>query len=83
MKAVAFLVLFAIIGLIVGYVIYGKINDEYVDPTQIFVPRKGVVGFGIKKLYNLEEKRKGILIAGAIGGIIGLFLGIATRKREN
>ena len=82
MRIVTFLVLFTAMGLIAGYLVYGRINDEYINPAQIFVKREGVVGWGIKKLYGLEEKRKQILIAGAIGGVAGLFLGAVTGKTK-
>lgn len=82
MRVIGFLLLFVIIGLIVGYVIFGRVNDEYIDPVQIFAKHEGVAGWGMNKLYGLEEKRKNILISGAVGGIVGLFLGVLTKKRK-
>ena len=35
-KPVLFIVVFAIIGLIVGYLIFGRISGEYVDLNLIF-----------------------------------------------
>lgn len=82
MRAVGFLVLFGIIGLVAGYLIYGKVGDDYIDPIKLFAEKKGVIGYGVERLYGLEKKRNNILVAGGAGAVLGLILGAATGKKK-
>ena len=77
-----FLILFAIVGLIVGYVIFGKVQDKYISPESFFKKQEGVEGFLSAKIFKLEERRRNILISGAVGAIVGLFFGAIKKKKQ-
>jgi len=86
MRAVAFAVLFAVLGLALGYGIYGRVGDEYVAPSVLFEGRKqgaeGILQAFSEALQGLEERRQKILIAGAVGGVVGLFFGALTGEQK-
>jgi len=82
MKTVVFLILFALLGLIVGYVIFAKVQDKYISPEHFFTKQEGVRDYISAKILNLEQRRRNILISGAVGAIVGLFFGAITSKKK-
>ena len=81
MKIILLLMIFAIIGLIVGYFIFGQINGEFVSPVDIFKSPDNFISRTINNLVGIDEIRQNILISGAIGAIMGIIIG-ATFKRN-
>jgi hypothetical protein len=77
--AATFAAAFAVLGLLVGYGIYGKSGNEYIDPARFFESgQSGVSGLLRRvsdKVDRIEEKREHILTIAAIGGVAGLLLG--------
>jgi hypothetical protein len=57
----------AIAGLVVGYAMYGKLRDEYINPLSLIFLGKPENIFGIGIYMVLYEIRKRILIYGAVG----------------
>ena len=82
MKVIVFLILFALLGLVVGYVIFAKVQDKYISPEHFFTKQEGVRGYLSAKILNLEERRRNIFISGAVGAIVGLFFGVITAKKK-
>jgi hypothetical protein len=56
-----------IAGLVIGYVMYGKLRDEYINPLSLMFLGKPENIFGIGIYMVLYEIRKRILIYGAVG----------------
>lgn len=83
MKIIFSLIFFVCVGLVVGYVIFGRINDEYIPPEYFIKGEESIIDFGINKIYGIEEKREKILISGAIGGIVGLLLTAISSSKKN
>ena len=85
MKIIGLLIIFAIIGLTVGYFIFGQINGEFVSPVDIFKSPDNFFSRTINNLAGIDEIRQNILISGAIGAIIGIIIGAALKrnKKEN
>jgi hypothetical protein len=85
MRTIALALLFSIIGVAVGYGIWGRVGDRYVDPARLWQPeRQGVsrlIQGAADKLERIEERRQNILLSGAIGAIVGGFLGTLTTTR--
>ncbi|MBU1214957.1 MAG: hypothetical protein KKF58_01690 [Gammaproteobacteria bacterium] len=80
MRTVAFLLVFAVIGLAVGYGIFGKIAGHYVSVNSL-------LSFGGNALQNawgavsgLTEMRNKILLCGAGGAVVGFLLASRLKK---
>jgi len=82
MKVLGLLIIFAIIGLIVGYFIFGQFNGEYVSPEVIFSSPDDFISKTVKNLAGIDEIRQRILISGAIGAIAGIFIGVVSNKNK-
>jgi len=73
-KNILFFVLFAILGLVVGYGLFGKMAGGYIPVKYIFgTPKNELISIG-KKLSGLESMKQNILICGGAGGIVGLIV---------
>ena len=79
-KPVLFIVVFAIIGLIVGYLIFGRISGEYVDLNLIFQQAdSGIETFG-RKLSGIATMKQNILISGGVGAVVGFVVSLLSKK---
>ncbi|PWJ36165.1 hypothetical protein [Sediminitomix flava] len=78
-KTLTTVLLFTIIGLVIGYLLFGKIAGEYVSLGTFFKPASNeLVSFG-KKLMGISEIRKNIFISGGVGALVG-FIYNAVKK---
>ncbi len=85
MKSFSILILILLmvaIGLIVGYFIFGRLAGEYVSVELIFRTPDDLLDRVTYSLADLESMRQNILISGAIGGIIGLLIGLFTKLKK-
>lgn len=75
-----------IIGLVGGYLIFGKIGESYIDISALITGRQDILREGLSLLPGIdgiEEIRKNILLMGAGGAAIGLVAAIlAPRGRR-
>ena len=84
MKIIAYAVLFAVIGLIVGYLLYGRVNGSFLDPRKILSAPPISEADAAPAPVDLEKIRSRIYSGGLIGAVAGLLLGflIAGRKKK-
>jgi hypothetical protein len=81
MKKTGLLILvFAIIGLILGYLIFGRIAGEYVSLDLIFQESSNVVEKLGRNISGLKEMKQNILISGGAGGLLGLVIALFRKK---
>jgi hypothetical protein len=81
MKKTGLLILvFAIIGLILGYLIFGRISGEYVSLDLIFQESDNVIEKLGRNISGLKEMKQNILISGGAGGLLGLVISLFRRK---
>lgn len=79
-KTITYLILFAIIGLIAGYFLFGKIGNEYVSLKSIFgLSSNSLESFG-RKISGLSKIKQNILISGGVGAIAGLIISVFRKK---
>lgn len=79
-KTLTYVILFAVIGLIIGYLLFGKIGNEYVSLKSIFrFSKSGIESFG-SGISGLTKIKQNILISGGAGAVIGLILSIVRKK---
>ena len=80
-NAVILGLIFLIIGLIVGYIVFGKIGGEYISVTRIFGFKKGFGNEILNTIMGIEKIRNNIILFGAGGFAVGFLLGILFKKR--
>lgn len=79
-KLIIYLLVFGVIGFVVGYFLFGKIAGEYVSLGSLLdFSSGGLAKFG-RKISGIEAIRKDILISGAVGAIIGVIFNIFKKK---
>lgn len=79
-KYIIYILIFGLLGLAFGYLLFGKIAGEYVSLKTIFSFSSNAFesfGRGITGLTNMKQN---ILISGGIGAIIG-FVIVSIRKK--
>jgi hypothetical protein len=78
-KAIIWILVLGILGLIAGYLIFGTMNGEYVSLKTIFGSTNKVGAF-FKDITGIARMKQNILIAGGIGALIGLIIGLRKSK---
>jgi len=79
-KIIIHFLVFGIIGLIVGYFLFGKIAGEYVSVSSLLdFSSTGLAKFG-RKITGIETIKKDILISGSVGAIIGIIISYYRKK---
>jgi len=69
-KFLTYVILFAVIGLIVGYLLFGKIAGEYVNNRTIFgISQNAFKSFG-RNVSGLMSMKQTILVSVGIGAIV-------------
>lgn len=79
-KTISYLIIFAIIGLIVGYLFFGKIAGEYVELTTIFNSSENALESFGRSISGIKEMKQNILISGGVGAILGVVIAYVRRK---
>ena len=84
MKRLGILIIICgIIGLVAGYLIFGKIGDNYVAISTLITGSENFLQRAARKITGIEEMRKNILLTGAGGAAIGLVAAVlAPRGRR-
>lgn len=78
-KTLLLVLILAILGLILGYIIFGKFGDDYVSLKIIF-GSTNKVGSIIKEISGVAKIRQNILISGGVGALVGLIIGLRKLK---
>ena len=80
------IILLGVVGLAVGYLIFARTsNGHYMSLKSLLTPSKNVIDELVKGVQNIPERQRSILIAGAIGGGVGLVVGAMSgrgRRRD-
>ena len=80
-KHIIFLVVFSILGLVVGYLFFGKIASEYVSISTIFSSSGGSLESIGRKITGIAAMRQNILISGGVGAIVGIMYSFLRKKK--
>ncbi|OFX85912.1 MAG: hypothetical protein A2W99_17125 [Bacteroidetes bacterium GWF2_33_16] len=78
-KTIILILVFSILGLLIGYLIFGKIGDEYVSIKTIF-GSTSKFGTFLKDISGIAKIKQNILISGGVGALLGLIIGIRKSK---
>jgi predicted tellurium resistance membrane protein TerC len=80
---IIFGVVLAVLGLLFGYLVFGKIAGEYVSVKTLFASSSGSVIKGlVQKVIGITTIRRNILISGGVGLIAGVILGAAFAMKK-
>ncbi len=82
MKIISYVILLALAGLIIGYLLFGRVDGIYVDPGQIIYAPDFAGERGSLVPYDLEKIRSRIYLAGLIGGLAGLAVGFIRQGKK-
>jgi hypothetical protein len=79
-RIVLLIILVAVLGLIVGYLIFAKTAGGYVSVRTLISPSQNVFDELVKQVTGIDKIRRNILLSGAVGAGIGLLLGLAAAR---
>jgi predicted membrane-bound spermidine synthase len=71
---------FAVLGLLVGYVFFGKWAGDYVSVKTLFSFGGNSIQSAFRSISGIEEMRNKILICGVIGALVGLLIPFKLNK---
>ncbi len=71
---------FALLGLIVGYAIFGKWGGEYVSLNNLFSFGGNALQNALRSISGLEDMRNKILLCGAAGAVVGVLATFRFKK---
>ena len=71
-KRIVSIAVFAALGLVVGYVFFGKIAGDYVSVNTLLSSGGNVFQKAFRSISGIEEMRNKILLCGGIGAMVGL-----------
>ena len=79
-RTLTYVILCAIIGLIIGYLLFAKIGNDYVSLKTIFgFSKSGIESFG-RGISGLTKIKQNILISGGVGAVLGLVISLMRKK---
>jgi len=79
-RNILIIVLLTILGLIVGYLLFGKIAGEYISITSIFSNSGGSLGEFGRSISGISKIRNNMLISGGAGFVLSLVLIFVKKK---
>ena len=79
-KYILYIVVFGIIGLIFGYLFFGKIAGEYVSLKTVFSTSKNAIESFGRSISGLAKMKQNILVSGALGAVIGFVIAFLKKK---
>ncbi|MBI9068856.1 MAG: hypothetical protein JEZ09_16285 [Salinivirgaceae bacterium] len=80
-KLSVFILLFGILGLIIGYLYFGKIAGEYLSVNALFGNTGGSIGEFGRKLSGIQSIKQNIFISGGVGGVLGAVVYYLKKKK--
>ena len=73
-------IILAVCGLVVGYLIFGRLGGEFIGLGQLFSPAESWLEEIGESITGVKQARQNILISGAIGLGLGILVGALTGR---
>jgi len=73
-------VVLGIVGLVVGYFLFGKVAGSYIDIKSLIMPTDSILGQLGNAVRGVEGIRRNILISGGAGAVVGLVVAFVRRS---
>jgi hypothetical protein len=74
------IIAFAVLGLIIGYAIFGKWAGDYVSLNTLFSFGGNAFHRAFQSVTGLEDMRNKILLCGVAGAVVGVLLSFRMKK---
>ncbi|MFW6337992.1 MAG: hypothetical protein ACOC25_03625 [Alkalispirochaetaceae bacterium] len=82
-RIVTLLLVCAVIGLVAGYLVFGKIGNEYIAISTLITGSENILERAARRIGGIEEMRRNILLMGVGGAVVGLVAALyAPRGRR-
>ena len=77
-------VIFGVVGLVVGYLIFGRLGltNELIPVGQLFSSGDTIFGAIGRDIAGFSAKRQNIFVSGGVGVLVGIILGFALKRRR-
>jgi hypothetical protein len=79
-RIIIFTIIFALIGFVLGYLIFGRISGEYIEIRAIFSSSENLLESIGRSITGLKEIKQNILISGGVGAVLGLVIALVRKK---
>jgi hypothetical protein len=74
MKQTAVLIVLAVLGLLTGYLLFGKLAGDYVSITRLLGMNGSLLDNAFNSITGIDAMRNKILLSGAAGAVLGLVI---------
>jgi hypothetical protein len=83
-RTIILVVVCGVLGLGLGYLIFGRTPEGYVGLRALLSPSKNALDELVKTVMGIKKMRQAILISGGVGAWLGLVIGVisVTRPRR-
>jgi ABC-type antimicrobial peptide transport system permease subunit len=84
-RVILWIILLAILGLVVGYLIFARTSHGYLSLQSLLSPSQNVFDTLVRSVRGIPQIRQNILISAGVGAGIGLIAGLAggsARRRR-
>lgn len=78
-KIIGSALIVGVIGLGIGYLIFGRIGGEFIPVEALLNPPENILAELGQKITGVAEARQNILISGGVGAAVGAILGAVRR----
>lgn len=80
-KLIPGIIIFGIVGLVVGYLLFARQGGGFVNPIDLFLPGDDLLSQGVDWATGREQMRNNILVTGAVGAVIGAVIQVVRGGR--
>jgi hypothetical protein len=85
-KKIGFIIIMTVglglIGLVFGYLMFGRFLGEYLSLGQLLAPAGNLLEELGRQIAGIKTARQNVLIAGGVGAVAGLVLSLLLKRRR-
>lgn len=78
-RIIIYTLIFAVIGFVLGYLIFGRVSGEYIEIRAIFTSSENILESIGRSITGLKEIKQNILISGGVGAVAGLIISLVKK----
>ncbi len=71
--------IFGLIGLVAGYLLFGRVGGSYISPMELIAPSSDLFSRLGRAVRGVEEVRRQVLISGGVGALAGAAVGFIRK----
>ena len=81
-RIILWAVIIGVVGLGVGYLIFGRVGGEYLSIGQLLRAPQNLLEDLAESITGIQHARRNVLISGAVGAAVGLVVGALIGRRR-